>query len=157
MLTLTYTPTSVFVDSVQQIPNASSSAAVADNNFDHGWRWVFYVTVPDTYPHNETLLQMKFADWLNGSNIISAGGNMRFYSVQSTNAMGEATAIPITSSTTWSDIMDLNPNIDLNSTNAGRQIEIYVEAKIPTTAISGSYSTSYDINTTATSTISLRT
>ena len=150
-----YTPTSVFVDSVQQIPNASSSAAVADNNFDHGWRWVFYVTVPDTYPHNETLLKMKFADWMNGSNIIPAGGNMRFYSLQSTNATSEATAIPITSSTTWSDIMDLNPNIDLNSTNAGRQIEIYVEAKIPTTAISGSYSTSYDINTTATSTITI--
>ncbi len=98
---------------------------------------------------------MKFADWLNGSNIIPAGGNMRFYSLQSTNAMGEATAIPITSSTTWSDIMDLNPNIDLNSTNEGRQIEIFVEAKIPTTAISGSYSTSYDINTTATSTITI--
>ena len=77
---------------------------------------------------------MKFADWISGSNIIPAGGNMRFYSAQSTNAMNEANAIPITASTTWSDIMDLNPSVDLNSTYEGRQIEIYVEAKIPTSA-----------------------
>ena len=40
-----YVPTSVFVDGIQQIANASSTAAVADGNYDHGWRWVFYVTV----------------------------------------------------------------------------------------------------------------
>ncbi len=98
---------------------------------------------------------MKFADWLSGSNTIFAGGNMRFYSAQSTNAANEASALPITAANTYSDIMDLNPNVDLNSTFGGRQIEIIVEAKIPSNSVGGSYSTSYDINTTATSTITL--
>lgn len=150
-----YVPDSVFVDRPpQQIPNSSKSAAAADNTFEHGWKWVFYVTVPDSAPHNETLLKMKFADWMNGSNVITSGGNMRYYSAQSTNAIDEAHAIYITASTTWSDIMNLNPNVDLNSENGGRQIELYVEAKIPTGSAGGSYSTSYDINTTATSSIS---
>ena len=51
--------------------------------------------------------------------------------------------------------MYINPNTDLNVNQAGRQIQIVVEARIPTGSTGGSYSTSYGINTTATSTISL--
>ncbi len=149
-----YTPPSVFVDGVQQIANSSNTTAAADNTYEHGWKWVFYVTVPDTDPHNETLLKMKFADWMSGNDVILSGGNMRFYSAQSTNAVDEAHAIAITSSTTWSDIMNINSGVDLNSLFGGRQIEVVVEAKIPTGSAGGSYSTSYDINTTATSSIS---
>ena len=112
-----------------------------------GWRWVFNVTVPN----GQTLLKMKFADWTNGSTIIPAGGNIQIYSEQSTNATSEANAIPITASSTWSGLMNIDPNTDLDVNQGGRQIEIVVEAKIPTGSAGGSYSTSYGINTTATS------
>jgi hypothetical protein len=144
--------TALGVTQITAIANSSGTVgyATADNKYADGWRWDFYVTVPN----NQTLLKMKFADWVSGSNIIPAGGNIQIYSVQSTNAMDEAHAIPITASSTWSDIMNLNPNIDEDVSMGGRQIDIIVEAKIPTGSAGGSYSTSYGINTTATSSIS---
>lgn len=144
--------TALGVTQITAIANSSGTVgyATADNTYADGWRWDFYVIVPN----NQTLLKMKFADWVSGSNIIPAGGNIQIYSVQSTNAMDEAHAIPITASSTWSDIMNLNPNIDEDVSMGGRQIDIIVEAKIPTGSAGGSYSTSYGINTTATSSIS---
>jgi hypothetical protein len=129
---------------------ATKTYATADNTYADGWQWVFDVTVPNS----QSLLKMKFADWVNGSNIIPAGGNMQFYSAQSTNAYDEAHAIPITASSTWSDIMNINPNTDLSVQNGGRQIQIVVETKVSVGTPGGSFSTSYGINTTATSSIS---
>ncbi len=60
---------------------AVQTFATADNTFADGWKWVFDVTVPT----NQTVLKMKFADWVNGANIIPAGGNIQIYSEQSTN------------------------------------------------------------------------
>jgi len=130
---------------------AIQTFATADNTFADGWKWVFNVTVPS----NETVLQMKFADWTNGSNIIPAGGNIQFYSAQSTNAADEAHAVGIAASSTYSGIMNLDPNTDLDVNQGGRQIQITVEARVPTGSAGGSYSTSYGINAAATSTISL--
>jgi hypothetical protein len=144
--------TALGVTQITAIANSSGTVgyATADNTYADGWRWDFYVTVPN----NQTLLKMKFADWISGQNIIPAGGNIQIYSAQSTNAMDEAHAIPITASSTWGDIMNLNPNVDEDVSMGGRQIDIIVEAKIPTGSAGGSYSTSYGINTTATSSIS---
>jgi hypothetical protein len=144
--------TALGVTQITAIANGSGTVgyATADNTYADGWRWDFYVTVPN----NQTLLKMKFADWISGSNIIPAGGNIQIYSAQSTNAMDESHAIPITASSTWGDIMNLNPNVDEDVSMGGRQIDIIVEAKIPTGSAGGSYSTSYGINTTATSSIS---
>lgn len=125
--------------------------ATADNTFTNGWKWVFDVTVPT----DQTFLQMKFADWLNGSSVIPADSNIRIYSEQSLSAPDEAHAISMTASSTWSDIMQINPDVDLNALQGGRQIEIIVEARIPTGSAGGSYSTSYGIDTTATSSIAL--
>ncbi len=130
---------------------AVKTYATADDTYANGWEWIFDVTVPS----NQTLLQMKFADWTNGTSVIPAANNIQFYSQQSTNASDEAHAIPITAADTYSGIMYINPNTDLNVNQAGRQIQIVVEARIPTGSTGGSYSTSYGINTTATSTISL--
>jgi len=139
------------VTGITAIANSSGTVgyATADNTYADGWRWVFNVTVPN----GQTLLKMKFADWTNGSTIIPAGGNIQIYSAQSTNAMNEANAISITASSTWSDLMDIDPGADLDVNQGGRQIQIVVETKIPTGSAGGSYSTSYGINTTATSSI----
>lgn len=124
---------------------ALQTYATADGTFDNGWKWAFDVTVPE----DQTLLKMKFADWVNGANIIPAGSNVRFYSAQSTNASDESSAITVTASSTWSDLMYLNSGIDLNVGYGGRQIQVIVEARIPEGSAGGSYSTSYGINTTA--------
>ena len=90
---------------------------------------------------------MKFDDWTNALGYIPAGGNIQFYSVQSTNAIDEAHAVPITASSTLSAPMYLNPNEDLDVSQGGRQIQIVVETQVPAGAAGGSYSTSYGITT----------
>lgn len=115
--------------------------AAADGTFANGWRWVFYVTVPT----NETVLNMKFDDWTSGTNSISAGSNIQFYSAQSNNAVNEAHAIAITAAGVYSDAMNLNPGTDLDALTMGRQIKITVEARVPVGSAGGSYSTSYGI------------
>jgi hypothetical protein len=131
--------------------SAVQTFAQADGFYPDGWKWVFNVTVPN----NQTLLKMKFADWTNGSGIIPAGGNIQFYSASSLNAPNEASAIGINASSTWSGIMVLDPNDDLDVSQGGRQIQITVEARVPVDSAGGSYSTSYGINTTATSSITI--
>ena len=122
--------------------SAVQTFAAADNTFANGWRWVFDVTVPT----NETILKIKFADWTNGSNSISAGSNIQFYSTQSLNASDVNHAIVINSANTYSDAMNLNSEKDLDISKAGRQIQVIVEARVPVGSAGGSYSTSYGIN-----------
>lgn len=128
---------------------AVQTYATADGSYQDGWRWVFDVTVPDS----QTILKMKFADWVNGANTIPAAGNIRFYSEQSTNAFASTSAISISGAGVYSDLMYLNGGTDLNVNLGGRQIQITVEARIPTGSAGGSYSTSYGINTTAPATV----
>jgi hypothetical protein len=49
--------------------SAVQTFATADNTFANGWKWVFDVTVPT----NETVLNMKFADWASTLGNIPAG------------------------------------------------------------------------------------
>ena len=99
------------VDGFTPVANASGTVgyASADGTFADGWRWVFYVTVPT----NETILNMKFDDWMSGANSIPAGSNIQFYSAQSTNAFNEAHAIAINATKNgvgvYGGAMNLNP------------------------------------------------
>ena len=119
---------------------AVQTYAVADNTFEHGWRWVFDVTVPE----NENILKMKFDNWFNGTDTILAQNNIRFFSSQSSNASTAASAIVIADSNTYSGDMNIVPTVDLKDL-PGRQIQITVEVKVPVGKSGGSYSTSYGI------------
>jgi hypothetical protein len=113
--------------------------ATAGGGFDAGWAWTFNVTVPTS----EASTSMKFANWVSGSNTIAAATNIRFYSAQSSNANSTSTAITISAANTYSSAMALNT--DLDATTAGRQIQIIVEARVPSGQAGGSYSTSYGV------------
>ena len=116
------------------------SYATADATYGNGWAWTFSITVPTS----ETTLKMKFDDWQSGDNTIAVADNMRFYSVQATTAINAANAIAITASGTY-PTSGMTLNADLDSTTAGRQIEVSVEVKVPVGSSGGSYSTSYGI------------
>ena len=120
--------------------SAISSFAQADNSFENGWKWKFYVTAPT----NENSLRMKFADFASGSNVITAD-NIRFYSAQSENANSADNAIAISEAESYSSFMYLTE--DLDAEKMGRQIEIIVEVRVPEGSVGGSYSTSYGIST----------
>jgi len=135
MITFTTAPSGVIVTGI----SATKSYATADGTYTNGWAWTFNVTVPTA----ETSLQMKFADWTSGSNSIAVVTNMRFYSSQAVTAVSQGTAIDITN--TYGSAMTLTG--DLDSSKGGRQIQITVEAKVPSGSSAGSYSTSYGVNT----------
>ncbi|MFA5319038.1 MAG: hypothetical protein WC387_01580 [Candidatus Paceibacterota bacterium] len=120
---------------------AVKTSALANNSFTDGWQWLFNITVPS----GEDNLQMKFLDWTNGALTIPTGGNMRFYSAQSLNATDANSAIAVNSANTYGDNLILDPT-------KGQQVQVMVEVKIPTGTTGGSYSTSYGIQTTGTTT-----
>jgi len=122
----------------QRIP--VKTFAAADGTYANGWSWVFDVTVPT----NETTIKMKFTDWVSGSNTIAAAHNIAFYSAQSSNAFDASHAITIDAADTYSGVMNLNNDDDVQK--AGRQIRIIIEAAVPAGSAGGSYSTSYGIN-----------
>ncbi len=119
-----------------------STYAVTGGDYANGWKWTFHVTVPTT----ETSFKMKFTDLVSGTHSIAAAANMRFFSSQSSNAYDESTAISITVAEAYSSTMTLNA--DLSAGTAGRQIDVTIEARVPTGTAAGSYSTSYGIQTT---------
>jgi len=127
---------------VTQITSVKTSA-VSDNSFDNGWKWLFDVTIPSS----ETLLQMKFADWTNGTAILPTANNMRFYSSQSTDAYDSDHAVYVSSADVYGDALHIDADKDLNASLAGRQVQIAVETKVPEGTTNGSYGTSYGINT----------
>jgi hypothetical protein len=94
---------------------------------------------------------MKFQDWTNGTNTFPVTGNTRFFSPQATDASSESTAYTINTLNAYSSstTMHLDPSADLDTSAAGRQIQITVETAIPTGTPNGSYSTNYGINTFA--------
>ena len=123
--------------------NQTKIHAKGDDTYKNGWQWILDITAP----LNETGLSMKFSDWFNGTSIIPISSNMQFYSAQSSNAFDENTSIGISSPNTYSNIMILNKDID--PATIGRQIQIYVNAKIPKDKkeLSGEFSILYKILT----------
>ena len=119
------------------------TSGTADNTFDHGWKWMFDVTVPA----NEPNLAMKFDNWLmnNSANVIPVASNMRFYSAQSSNAFNQGTAVYITGANTYSNWMFLTG--DLDSSSSTRRVQITVEARIPSGSATGTYTTNFGIQT----------
>ena len=115
----------------------TKSSAVADNNYDHGWKWILDLTIPKT----EDELFIKFGDWTSETSTISAVSNMRMYSTQSI-INSESNAVVVASVSAFSDGLLLTS--DLDATKLGRQIQLNVEVKIPLGTIGGGYSTTYD-------------
>ena len=121
--------------------DAVRSFATADNTFENGWAWTFHVTVPT----DETVFNMKFADFVSGANSISVGENVRFYSAQSSDAFDADSAIIIEAANTYNST-GMTLDGDLSAGTAGRQIDVTVEMRVPVGTTGGSYSTSYGIN-----------
>lgn len=118
-----------------------NSAATANGTFESGWKYLFHITVPT----NETNLAMKFADWFNSaaSSTIAAANNIRISSAQADNA--NATVL-ITAANTYSSPA-LHMTGDLNAGMAGMQVDVLVEAAVPSDSVNGSYTTSYGVRT----------
>lgn len=123
------------VDSIEVV----DSTATADNTFEGGWKYIFHITAPT----NEPNLAMKFSDWLSGANIIPVANNMRVSSAQASNPG----PITLTAANTYSTPPFIMTG-DLNAGTAGRQVQVVVEVKIPVGSASGSYTTTYGVQST---------
>ncbi|MEK7765286.1 MAG: Ig-like domain-containing protein, partial [bacterium] len=77
---------------------ATKTTMTADATYANGGSWTFNFTVPTS----ETNLQLKFTDWVSGSNTIAVASNMRIYSAQSSNAATSGAAITLTAASTYS-------------------------------------------------------
>jgi len=119
--------------------DAIKTFATADGIYDNGWSWKFSITVPTS----QTSLYLKFNDWINGSNAIAVANNMRYYTEQGDYNSAE-NAITIAAAGTYPNTA-ITLNADLDADTAGRQIEVYVEAKVPIGSAGGSYSTQYGV------------
>ena len=86
---------------------------------------------------------MKFVNWIhsNALNTISTANNMRISSNQSSTT----TTTTITAADTYSFPMTITG--DMDSTRAGKQIQITVEMAVPNGTANGSYSTNYAVHT----------
>ena len=115
------------------------SFATADNTFGNGWRWTFRVTVPT----GETSFAMKFDDFMSGANTIPVATNIRYYTAQSSANSASTTAVTIAGANAYSTAIILDSDADTST--AGRQINVTVEARVPVGTPSGSYSTSYGV------------
>ncbi len=118
-----------------------NATATADGSFEHGWKYVFNVTVPD----DELNLAMKFADWTSvpAGSSIAAANNIRISSAQANNS--GATVLITAANTYSSPALVINGDLDPNM--AGKQVKITVEAAVPASSANGSYVTSYGIRT----------
>lgn len=123
------------VTSVEMI----DTTATANGSFTDGWEYVFHITAPTS----EEKLAMKFSDWVktSGEGTIPVANNMRISSAQANN--GGATIL-LTAENMYStpDLImtgDLDPDMD------GRQVEITVEVAIPNGTPTGSYTTTYGV------------
>jgi hypothetical protein len=123
--------TGLSIDSIQ----ATKSYAVADDTYTNGWKWKFNVTLNDM---SETDVAMKFDQWISGTNTIDAANNMRY-------SVDDATWTDITTNSAYPATSIDVSSIDLNSSEGGRQIILYVEMKVPAGSAGGSYSTQYGV------------
>lgn len=118
-----------------------NTVATADGTFTNGWKYMFHVTVPD----NETHLSMKFDDWTNtafSSFKMPVASNMRISSSQASNSG----TVMITAANAYSSpALTITGDLDANA--PGKQIDVLVEAAIPSTTVNGSYTTNYSLQT----------
>lgn len=122
---------------VTNIANVKSWAK-AGGGFVQGWKWRFDVTVPTA----EEKFYMRFNDWTNGaSGVIPANGNIRYYTAQGDHGIDS----PITVTGNGYPTTPIILNSDLDTSSAGKQIQVYVEVQVPDGSADGSYSTSYQI------------
>ncbi len=115
--------------------------AIADNTFEHGWRWRFDITAP----LHETSISFQFSDWLSGDKTISASQHIRMYSPQSLAQTTPERGVAVTNANQYNLPITINPANDLNSANPGRQFQIIVESRVPVDTADGSYSIHYKI------------
>ena len=86
---------------------------------------------------------MKFTDWVNNAtstSTIPVANNMRISSAQASST----STVLLTAADTYSS-PDLILTSDLDAGTVGRQVQVLVEVKIPTTTDAGSYSTTYGV------------
>lgn len=103
-----------------------------------GWTWSMMMTVPV----NETFVRMKFANWTGAAGAsIAAANDIRYHSHQAV----DASPLTVTAANTYGNSMQINPALDLDTTQDGIQIEVTIEAKIPIGSTAGAYSTSYGV------------
>lgn len=131
--------------------SAVRTSAVANGSYDDGWKWVFNLHLPASEASSSTL-SFKFNDWINGATSIPVANNVRLYSTSASNASTSDSAIVISSADTYSEPLVL---IDEAGDLSGRNVQVVMETRIPTGSTGGSYSTSYGILSTGTTTPAL--
>lgn len=116
--------------------DAVRSTATADGTFASGFKWVIDFVVPS----NETAFQLKFSDFVNATppGTIPIAGNVRYYSEQSSNATSSTTAIVETNNDYGVALMLTG---DTSVSTPGRQIDVTIEAAVPSGTPTGVYST----------------
>ena len=127
--------------------NGSTGYATANGTYADGFAWQFSITAP----LSEQQLQMKFSDFVSGSNTIPAAGNLRYCTVQGDYDCSDESE----SSSDWRYVSDndydgiLTLADDLDPSTSGTQVVVKVELKVPNGTSGGSYSASYGVQTTA--------
>ncbi|HEX8993947.1 MAG TPA: Ig-like domain-containing protein [Candidatus Paceibacterota bacterium] len=142
----TATTTPLAVTSV----SAVQASGVANDSFGNGWHWILHLTIPVA----EQALRIRFTDFIasTGSGTIPAKSNIRIHTPQSSNAASSSAAI-MAKGIGFSEWLYLTS--DTSTTTPGIQADLNVEVKIPHSALNGSYSTTYTVESlpkTATST-----
>jgi len=122
---------------------AVQTSATADGTYGNGWKWLLNVTVPST----ETLLKLKFSNWTSGALSFATANNVHFYSAQSTDAYDAAHAVELPAADTYSAYLHIDSSKDLDASQAGRQIQVSLETRVPVGTADGSYGASYGIDT----------
>jgi hypothetical protein len=109
--------------------------AVADNNYDNGFKFRLRITVDSQL---ENRLQVRFNDWsrIGGGGTIPTSGNMLA-------SLSNSTAGAVSAATTYGSSIPVVA--DINTGSLGRQQDLYVWLKVPTSTVGGAYSTSYGI------------
>lgn len=125
--------------------DGTQTTGTADNTYVHGWHWTLHFTVP----FGETQFTMRWSDFTSGSDSVTAD-NIRFCSPQSDkDCSDDAHYVNLTASSTDSDSITFADTADTDTKTAGRQVDVRVEVKIPTTTPAGSYSATFDANSDA--------
>ena len=119
--------------------------AIANGTFASGWKWVLHFVIPS----NETFFRMKFSNFTtpSSSSEIPVANNVRYFSPQSNNASTEGSAI-LETDTNYGGALILNG--DTSTTTPGRQIDVTVEAAVPSGTPTGVYSTIFGALSTTT-------
>ena len=135
--------TNIAVDEITMI----KSYATTDNTYANGWKWSVKVSVWDT---DEDQLKFKLTDFASGANTIAILSNVRVgltneatgASTSTIEAATQAIGNAYSTQTTALTLVDEDPS------KGGIQDTIYIYTKVPTSAVGGSFTSSYGIETT---------